>query len=575
MKTYGEKGHIQEGWIMHNQKKILSLTDVHQYIHQIYFQLVRTDDMYMLKTNWKNILNILFKDPVSYIEEVGLICKLILHTRDIGFGKGERNISYMMLLELYNVHELLAVTIFDHFVKKQPNKTCIGSWKDVKRFSEYIIKETDDKNHNFIKYMINISNIHLRSDYQQIVDIYTLFQDKDEEKIKKYIQNNVELTLVAKWLPRKGRDNRKYAWLFNKLADNMHRHYFKTVYTKNRKVDCKKLKRAIKKSEMEYRKMVSFVNKHLNVVEILQTSNKTQYINFNNVPSRAREQYHKSFLTDPKSRTNYVSYLNSKQYIHSNCYLYEIVKKIITLKLWDKPITDIHRQTIIKMWNSKKININSMNNIALVDMSCSMNDIPLFNSIALGLFIAEHNTGEFYNKLMTFGNKPSWITFNDTMDICDKVGCVIENKNNINSDLYSIFNVLINIVKSNCLSKQKLKPITMTILSDMQIDQNVNLKQNCLYSTINNMFQVANIEKPQIIFWNLKYSNGFPIFTTHKYQDVLMFSGYSEKILLYFRSTCKKSKDTSTNCNFFLFNMLSDKRYDFINTEIVNILLVK
>lgn len=582
MNTYGEKGHIQQGWIMNNRKTYLELIDIHQYIYQIYFQLVRDDDMYVLKMNWRNLLHILFQQPMAYIEEVALICKLILHTRDIGFGKGERKLSYMLLLELYNANNLIGVMVFDYFVKKLPNKTSIGSWKDVKRFAEYIVNETNNKDHEFIHYMVKLSNIYLQSDYKQIVDIYTLFHDKEEHRIKEYIKNNIQLTLVAKWMPRKSRDNCKYGWLFNKLADNMHSHYFKTVYKSKGKIDCKKLRKAINKSEMEYRKMLSFVNKHLNVVEILQTSNQTNKIDFCKVPLKARQQYHKSFLK--KNKTSYLSFVKSSKYLYTNGYLYEIVQKIVKDKLWNMSKEGFEREVVNKMWNSRKININHMENIALVDMSCSMNDIPLFNAIALGLFIAEHNTGEFYNKLMVFGNKPSWIVMNDEMDICDKVGYIIKNRNHINSDLYTVFDTLIDIIKSNHLPKTKLKPITITILSDMQVENNHNLTNYCTYSVINTLFDGAKIDKPQLIFWNLKPSIGFPIYTIHNYSDVLMFSGYSEKILYNFKDSNQKSKksdsankDTVTkeNSNLFLFNMLSNKRYDFVNKEIINILLIK
>ena len=92
--------------------------------------------------------------------------------------------------------------LFENFVTKLSNKTTIGCWKDVKRFSQYIYDETKNQNHPFILYMIEISNIYLTADHKQITQIYELFKDKDKEKIKKYIQNNVELHMVAKWLPR-------------------------------------------------------------------------------------------------------------------------------------------------------------------------------------------------------------------------------------------------------------------------------------------------------------------------------------------------------------------------------------
>ena len=158
--------------------------------------------------------------------------------------------------------------------------------------------------------------------------------------------------------------------------------------------------------------------------------------------------------------------------------------------------------------------------------------------------------------------------------------------------MYSVFDMLIKIIETKCLPKHKLKPLTLTILSDMQIEQNHNLKNYCMYSTINSMFDGARIHKPQLIFWNLKQTNGFPIYTIHNYSDVLMFSGYSEKVLYNFKGSISKEKETISKeketinkennsdedsdpkqSNMFLFNMLSNERYDFVNKEIVNILI--
>lgn len=576
MNTYGEKGHIQQGWIMNNSKTFLNLNDIHQYIHQIYFQSVRSEDLYALKTNWKNLLKMLFQHPTSYLEEISLVCKLVLYTRDIHYGKGERKLSYMMLLALYESHEILGAMVFDYYVKKQPNKSSIGCWKDVKRCADYIIDETGNKDHGLINYMIEVSNIYLRSDYTKIVDIYSLFTDAEEKSIMKYIQNNIELTLVAKWMPRKSKNNRKYAWLFNKLADNMHKHYFKTVYKSKGKVDCKLLRRAINKSEMEYRKMLSFVNKHLNVVEILQTSNQTDEIDFAKVPSKARQQYHKSFLRKDgsKCKTNYTNYMLNQTYIHSTCYLYEIVKNVIDEKLWDNKPCELNRQIAVKMWRTKKMVLNRMENIAVVDMSISMGKIALYNAIALGIYIAEHNTGDFKNKLIVFGNRPRLVSFNNQMDICDKIQYIMRHKNNINSDLYSVFDRLLQTVAKNNLSKNELKSTSITILSDMQIEPNSSLKHYCLYSNIYTMFKHYDIEKPQIIFWNLKQTNGFPMFNFHNYNEIIMFSGYSEKVLEYFKGSNKETKKVKDSNHFLLFNILSNKKYDFINMEVLNIFLV-
>lgn len=589
MTNYGEKGHVQQGWIKYHLKNMLNSTDIHDYIVQLNFQLVRSHDLHILKYQWNHLLKFLFSDTNKYLDEIITICKLILYTRDIDYGKGERKLSYMLLLELYNHNQEIAIMLFENFVTKLSNKTTIGCWKDVKRFSQYIYDETKNQNHPFILYMIEISNIYLTADHKQITQIYELFKDKDKEKIKKYIQNNVELHMVAKWLPRKSLNNNKYGWLFNKLADNMFKHYFKTIYKSKGNVDYKKLRKAINKSEMNYRKMLSFVNKHLNVVEILQTSHNTNKIDFTKLSSLSRERYHKSFLkssANNECKNNYKDFISTKNYIYTHQHLYEIIRNIIVNKLWLKKKDDLTRMMVVKLWKTKQRYIKNMENIPIVDTSQSMNGIPLYNSIGLGIFISEHNHKLFKNKLLTFGNKPKLLEFTDKMDICDKVKCIVTDNINVNSDLYSVFNMLIDTVKRYKLSVHELKSYSLTILSDMQIEDNVDIKNPCMYSNIKMMFDIAQIDMPQVIFWNLKLHNGFPVSTIHDYTKILMISGFNENHLSIFNSVNTKNmkkddtknmkkENTKVNRKYnLLFDILDNKRYSVVNKEVVNILLL-
>ena len=189
MYTYGAKGHIQQRWIKDYEPALSKLNDIYNYILQINFQLVRTDDITLLKQNWQFLLKFLFNNKSKYINEIMMVCKLILYTRDINYGKGERKLSYMLLFELYKVDADTAVILFEWFVKKLPNKTSIGCWKDVKRFADYINSETKNDNHKFITQIIHISNRYLKIDHEQITQIYDMFKDKPEERIQ--LTNNL------------------------------------------------------------------------------------------------------------------------------------------------------------------------------------------------------------------------------------------------------------------------------------------------------------------------------------------------------------------------------------------------
>ena len=614
MYTYGAKGHIQQSWIKDYEPTLLELNDIYNYILQINFQLVRTDDITLLKQNWQFLLKFLFNNKSKYINEIMMVCKLILYTRDINYGKGERKLSYMLLFELYKVDADTAVILFEWFVKKLPNKTSIGCWKDVKRFADYINSETKNDNHKFITQIIQISNRYLKMDHEQITQIYDMFKDKPEERIQHYIKNNIELSLVAKWLPRKSKNNKKYDWLFEKLADNMFKHYYKMICT-DADINNKQLYRAVNKCEMNYRKMLSFVNKHLNVVEILQTSHKTNDIDFTKMPTLAKNRYHNTFLKNKSHPgdilccSRYKSYifndfLNKHTVTTTKQQLYEIVQHIIVNKLWERSDGDMERLMVDKQWNSKKITISEMENIAIVDMSQSMSGLPLYNAIALGIYIAEHNTGSFKDRLITFGNRPQYIKFKENIDICEKVRLTLSETSNIHSDLYGVMKTMIHTIKNYNLPKYELKNHTVTILSDMQIENNVKINNTdeiiptnfYLYNTIKSMFKINHIDMPQIILWNLKQHNGFPISVNdmHSYENVLLMSGFNENNLQIFQSKQEntgkiknKNKNNSTSednttgnrkeditSDNILFKLLSNKRYDFVNKEILaNILL--
>jgi len=192
------------------------------------------------------------------------------------------------------------------------------------------------------------------------------------------------------------------------------------------------------------------------------------------------------------------------------------------------------------------------------------------------------------------------------MDICDKVRLTLSETNNIHSDLYGVMKTMIHTIKNYNLPKYELKNNTVTILSDMQIENNVKINNTneiiptnfYLYNTIKTMFNINNVDMPQIILWNLKQHNGFPISVNdmHTYENVLLMSGFNENNLQIFQSKQEstgksKSKNKSKNNGIpednptrkheedissdnILFKLLSNKRYDFVNKEILaNILL--
>ena len=165
---YGENGHIQYDWSQNIDHKI----------YQFFYQLVRpsnTQQLDILENELKNIFDVVFKDVTNiekYNEQITLLYKMVGHTRDLIYGKGERLLTYMLTFTWSLVDERLGYLLIDLMVKSpniRDNIQGYGSWSDIKRFSQYIYDKTNNIDHNLINYMINISNKQLKIDYRKFI----------------------------------------------------------------------------------------------------------------------------------------------------------------------------------------------------------------------------------------------------------------------------------------------------------------------------------------------------------------------------------------------------------------------
>ena len=152
----GENGHAEYGWSNNVREKIL----------QFNFQLVRTD-----KNNSK-YLSIVLKELLSTLKDnlsstilaekelargyLSVLYKMIGHTRDIIDGKGEYNLTYMMIYTWFEFYPKLALFALRCLVTNEDKKVHqYGSWKDIKYFCEYCRNKGAHVFHPLIHYCIN------------------------------------------------------------------------------------------------------------------------------------------------------------------------------------------------------------------------------------------------------------------------------------------------------------------------------------------------------------------------------------------------------------------------------------
>lgn len=550
----GEKCHLEYAWSNNIYEKIIQLN----------FQLVRTNNMNinLIQNIYKNLLiEVKKRIDLSFHDYEAkhiliLLYKLIIYTRDIIDGKGEYYISYVLLYEFYEtINKELAIFVLHYFVYNINNDHPLGSWKDIKYLCNYV--NNIDPNSPLIASCIQLINNQLKIDYN-------IFLNNINVECKQNI------TLLCKWIPR---EKSKFGWLYEKLAC----HYF-SKYINNRN------QKAILKCKTEYRKIISQLNKYIETTEIKMCSNEWKSIDFMKVPTMTLFKQKKAFLNENKNNDRKICSENFKNHILN------AKENMIQLKSDHLDIINFSKYAIelLKDKNylvNKKIeldllnllwNNNSQQNdqlskmIAIVDLSDSMKGDPKYAALSLGIRIAEKSI--LGKKLATFSSNPSWINLEDCNNFVSCIKKINEYQHGTNANIYSILDLILESIIENKLTSEEVQDMVIVILSDMQIDKIDIHNKYTLYQSIKLKYKEAGLKInlkpykiPHIIFWNLRYTNGFPC----RFDDLntTMVSGYNPTILNIFNEKDITSYYATTP--YYIFEkLLNNSRYKIFENKI-------
>ena len=541
----GENNHIQFGW---NNKSI------EEEIVQLNFQLVRTSDL-----NQHNKLKSILKELLVKLPENSIyrdkLFRLACYTRDIIDGKGEYNLFYMQLCIWYSYNPNMGALLLQKMTRLTDinNKHIhpLGSWKDIK----YLINYARDYYSTTDTPIINHAIQHIVN--QIYVDVHNVIQ----------CPNNV--SLAAKWCPRE--KSKKFGWIFDKIACIYYSNYMTTsnYYSKEQ---------AIKKCKMHFRKTLTYINNHIDTLEIKQCNNLWHKIDHSKIPSIAMNKQKISLQNLTKSgkqrsisSDRITCADNFKQYIDDVKNGIKTIKgKRVSLYDFVKDAIQHTEQNIIDVinlqWNvNKSVNNNLGNIIAMVDTSGSMeadNYKPLYNAIGLGIRVAE--LSKLGKRVITFSSHPTWVNLEDCNSFCECVNRVKIANWGCNTDFYKALSLILDTIVAHRLKPEDVENMTLAIFSDMQID---NASDNTLdmYSKINKLYADTGIKlwnkpftTPHILFWNLRSTNGFPTMSTTT--NTTMMSGYSPILLNEF---CNKGIDALKNYTPYkqLCESLDNSRY--------------
>lgn len=543
----GEKGCLEYSWNMKDNKELIT---------QFQFQLTLSsnNNIEKLENLHKNLLY------VSSQEEKKVIYKMLAHTRDIVMGKGIYSLSYMMLYNYAEYDFKLFKAMFNNFVGFNTDLMIpYGSWKDCKYLIEYC-----DKNEK--------KNSETTKKIKQY--IYTIITKQLETDYINLQENNKNISLLAKWIPR---EKSKFKSIFCELAL-----FSANFELPNKKTD--QYQKAVLKLKTELRKKISKINKYLKTVQVNQCAQNWKEIDFSkNVTSITMIKQKKAFLNIDKTgklrsnnedrmetRSNILKYIEDvstgKQQIKArNVDIYDYVKSALN-------VNDPDEENIInESWKENGKHLYSLKNfIAMVDTSGSMecdNCKPLYSAIGLGTRVAEKSS--LGKRILTFSANPTWVNLEDCENFTDMIKKIKHAEWGMTTDFKKAMLKILEAIKAIKMSPSDVEELVLVIFSDMQYDSNFkNADRITMMDYLKKEYEKAGLEicnspykLPHILFWNLRSTNGFP--TLSSSENISMLSGSSPSLLNKFSTRGKNMLKDITPWKMLL-DQLNEDRYNIL-----------
>lgn len=265
----------------------------------------------------------------------------------------------------------------------------------------------------------------------------------------------------------------------------------------------------------QYRKTLTYLRQLINIVETLMSHNMWDKIEFDKIPSKAGLIYknafarrdiiakkYEAFAKDAATKVN-AAVLNPVDIAHrafqSTLYGLEDPERIMLQKYWDNLPNYYGDRT--------------ENAIAVVDVSGSMAGVPMEAAVSLGAYMAERNTGAFYNKFITFSESPELVNFTG-VDVVDKFNRCRKANWGYNTNIEKVFDLLLNTAIRNNIKPEDM-PERVYVFSDMEFDIGcgfggswwssapISREKDTLFEDMAKKWKAYGYNMPPLVFWNL------------------------------------------------------------------------
>ena len=316
-------------------------------------------------------------------------------------------------------------------------------------------------------------------------------------------------------------------------------------------------------TEKQYRKFLARNRARMNIVERKMSSQDWDGIDYSAVPSKASLQYREAFKRHDGYRyEQYIERVNrGEEKMNMNVtYPHEIVNKYtnghwiyspqefdpVLEAAWKSlPVYNGHGNilTIADVSGSMSSKVNSQSSVSCMDVS-----------IALAIYTAENNVGEFNNIFMTFSENPELIQINERDSLRDKLVRVANSEWGVNTNIDRAFDLILRTAVRNNVPREEL-PETVLIISDMQFDECSNIdKAN--YDHWKENFANHGYALPQIVFWQVSTRSNVPV--QYSQSGAAIVSGFSPSILKFIY------ENKIVNPFEFMLEVVMTERYDAV-----------
>lgn len=314
----------------------------------------------------------------------------------------------------------------------------------------------------------------------------------------------------------------------------------------------KRIRKGLGLNEKGYRKILSKLRAHINVVETKMSAGKWEDIEFNQVPSYAMKNYANAFARNcGQDWLNYIEKVEKgeEKIVATTLYPYDLVGQIRGRTGNDRVI-EAQWKALPDYLEEEEANV-----LVMADVSGSMNwpsQRPMNTSIGLALYFAQRNKGDFAGTYMTFTDTPHFMTVNKDKTLKHLVHD-IENKGvGYNTNLEKAFEKILELAVGRSIPQADL-PKALVVISDMEIDYYIEREGLDFVETMKLRFEEYGYKMPQLICWNVEARND--TFLTQG-EDTLIVSGQSAST---FRNLVKGIGMTSFE---LMVSTLNDERYD-------------